>query len=202
MKPVIQQKLHDPSKDIVGDCFRACVASMLELDLERVPEFEEDMRDDDSVQWFYHLIYWCYYVHFTKVEYFKAESSGHVVRPGAYYIVGGTSPRFHGENHAVIYKDGELVHDPHPEGTGIVGTPKHYMYFQYIGRDNTLPWSERNGDKQITEALESCYGILKNVVGSHQGTMGEFGQVYTPNVSKERADEAIKQLEKEAFKNE
>lgn len=41
--------------------------------------------------------------------------------PTGPYIQTGVSPRGDGElRHAVIYKDGHLVHDPHPSGDGIL----------------------------------------------------------------------------------
>ena len=36
----------------------------------------------------------------------------------AYVIVAGMGPR--GRQHATIWRDGQLVHDPHPSGTGLV----------------------------------------------------------------------------------
>ncbi|WP_282638114.1 hypothetical protein [Sphingobacterium thalpophilum] len=40
-----------------------------------------------------------------------------------YYFVTGKSPR--GDfNHIVIYKDGKMVHDPHPSGAGILTEEK------------------------------------------------------------------------------
>lgn len=38
------------------------------------------------------------------------------------YFVWGESPRNENNNHVVIYKNGEMVHDPHPDNTGIKST--------------------------------------------------------------------------------
>lgn len=37
-----------------------------------------------------------------------------------FYIVGGQSPRNPDVNHACIYQNGKLWHDPHPDQTGIL----------------------------------------------------------------------------------
>ena len=39
--------------------------------------------------------------------------------PGMFYILGGISRR--GCGHAVVCKDNQIVHDPSPQKTGIVG---------------------------------------------------------------------------------
>ena len=44
----------------------------------------------------------------------------------SYYIVSGDANR--GYEHAAIYKNGELVHDPNPEGNGL-NNIKHFYFF-------------------------------------------------------------------------
>lgn len=49
--------------------------------------------------------------------------------PGGVFVVGGQSPRFPDGKHAVVMepssdKTWKLVHDPHPDNTGIVGDPE------------------------------------------------------------------------------
>lgn len=38
--------------------------------------------------------------------------------PNCYYMAWGQSPR--GYEHSVLYYNGELAHDPHPDNTGLV----------------------------------------------------------------------------------
>jgi hypothetical protein len=45
MKPIDQEFMHDPEKGIIGDCFRACIASILELDINEVPHFYRDHKE-------------------------------------------------------------------------------------------------------------------------------------------------------------
>lgn len=42
MKPVHCRVLHDPENGKYGDCLRACIASLLELDADDVPHFHHD----------------------------------------------------------------------------------------------------------------------------------------------------------------
>lgn len=99
MIPVMQTKFTDIKKDIHGNCFRACVASLLEIDIEAIPAWE-DMGSDGS---------WAdsYYSFLNQHGY---DASGLMINldwdgdwwnevieatPGVdgYVIVGGTSPR-------------------------------------------------------------------------------------------------------------
>jgi hypothetical protein len=126
MKPVMQTKFTDPEQTVHGNCQAACVASLLDLPLSAVPAFE-DMGDE----WF-GVLYEFLRKHgydYAGTKYtgpshnqfwweFLLESS-----PGidGYFIVGGKSPRaWVTRGHAVIYKDGVLVHDPHPSGAGLL----------------------------------------------------------------------------------
>ena len=85
---------------------QACVASLLELPLEDVPHFPINGQ-------------------FLALErYLKQFDIRPVGLPigtihpyNVYYISTGVSDR--GLRHAVICKDGLMIHDPHPNGTGV-----------------------------------------------------------------------------------
>ena len=108
MKPVDQTKLHDPDNGINGNCMAASLASILELSLSEVPEFE-DMGEQKwwpaLRRWLkslgYHLLAW-------KQEFYMP----------VYFIASGPSPR--GIEHSVVYRGTKMVHDPHPSRAGIV----------------------------------------------------------------------------------
>lgn len=108
MKPVDQTRFGVGE----GNCFSACVASLLEIDLDDVPFFMGADNWDEA------LLEWCdgrgVVVDFSTE--FPAPE-------GACCIVGGRSPRHSETGHAVIMRDGALVHDPHPSRTGIDGDP-------------------------------------------------------------------------------
>ena len=46
MKPVFQTRMHDPDKGIIGNCFRACIASILECGIDDIPKIEEQGMAD------------------------------------------------------------------------------------------------------------------------------------------------------------
>jgi len=117
MKPV-KQTIFGKS---TGNCWAACVASLLEIDLEEVPNF---CAKYDNDRWFAETRKW---LRTRGLEMLMLELSsdvdladlfGHI-----YWIAGGKSPRGR-YNHATIYRGAELVHDPHPDDTGLRGVPK------------------------------------------------------------------------------
>jgi len=110
MKPVDQTKLHDPENGILGNCLAASLASLLELPLSEVPEFEDMMGKSD---WFQALTDWLKELGFTLLEW---REEAWTWLPG-YYLANGISER--GLSHTVVYKGDALAHDPHPSRSGI-----------------------------------------------------------------------------------
>lgn len=106
MKPVDQTTFGHGK----GNCFSACVASVLERRLEDVPYF---MSRGDA--WFEYLVEWCAEQH-IGVEF----STEFPAPPDRHVIIGGVSPRS-GKGHACVALNGEIVHDPHPDRTGLTG---------------------------------------------------------------------------------
>ena len=114
---VMQQERHDPENGQIGDCLRACLASVVGVKLEEVPHIGRNLWPSrDPVEWD------------AAVEKFLAEHGmysfpigvgyKHLLR--GYCLAIGQSPRHPDENHVVVYKDGEFWHDPHPDGGGLV----------------------------------------------------------------------------------
>jgi len=117
MKPVKQTVFGAP----LGNCFAACVASLLEMSIDEMPSLETG--------------------HFTTIwnDWFRQRGIGMAdvkAGSGAYFpgycIASGKSPRGgltpSGRPiiHAVICKDMNLVYDPHPDGGFLDGTPTEY----------------------------------------------------------------------------
>lgn len=114
MKPVQQEKTESGS----GDCFAACIASLLEMPLEEVPNFCAE-----GEEWPINAINWYRGQGFAILEFDYSDQPDSVAIAemkslGGYCIVSGQSSRFDCL-HAVIYKDGELIHDPSPDGGGV-----------------------------------------------------------------------------------
>lgn len=93
-----------------GNCFSACVASLLELPIDVVPYFMEPK------DWFSGFLDWLrprgWWAFATTLV-----AGGKAWYPDCYYIMGGKSPR---GDHAVVARGGEIVHDPHPSRVGLV----------------------------------------------------------------------------------
>lgn len=130
MKPVMQKILHDPANGKMGDCFRACVCSLLEISDENVPNFGEYSSDE----WWKRFTGW-------------ATSKGYAVYWGTfppslkhseYFIATGKSPRFENDNHSVVAKMNDngneliFVHDPNPAGGGIERPYCDYIWLEKV----------------------------------------------------------------------
>jgi hypothetical protein len=96
-----------------GNCFSACVASLLEIQLDSVPYF---MADDE---WFQRFSDWLAPQGLWPVC-FKLDGAW---RPDGLHILSGKSPR-EPENpdalHSVVARHDHIVHDPHPSRGGLL----------------------------------------------------------------------------------
>lgn len=117
MRPVFQTKFGgvDAEPGEKGDCFAACVASILELPLEEVPNFcESDYWHKDVNEWL-------------------AERGLALltINDGAWKLcdwpmdwdttwVIGSGLGARGHRHSVVYQGDRMVHDPYPDGDGVV----------------------------------------------------------------------------------
>lgn len=108
MKPV-DQTVFAPGK---GNCFSACVASILEVGTDEVPFFMVDAAWKDL------FLDWC-----GERRLVVDFSSGFPAPLGEFYIANGISPRGDTRGHSVVMRDGHVVHDPHPDRTGLAGKP-------------------------------------------------------------------------------
>lgn len=111
MKPVDQTTFGCPG----GNCFSACVASLLGLPIADVPYFMGELDEPGHI-WAERLDAWLaprnlYALHFETADPKK------VLWPDGFYILVGKSPR---GDHAVVARKGEMVHDPHPTRAGLV----------------------------------------------------------------------------------
>ncbi len=118
MTRVKQSKLYAPDGIHNGDCLAACLASLLDLPLWMVPPFEQMFGRSD---WRVRVGEWLR--RFFDMDLERAE--GHPTNPDGelailpeFYIANGPAAR--GVYHSVIYRNGELVHDPHPSNGGLL----------------------------------------------------------------------------------
>lgn len=130
-----------------GDCYSACVASLLELRLEQVPNFHDLMQHEDA-EWGYVVSkwlrawgYWHIIVSWTP----EFDEDTHAYGTGP-YILSGRSPRID-SYHAVIAERGGIVHDPSPDGGGLRKPTEKYPWYvevlvpyDYTGRSRDQVW--------------------------------------------------------------
>lgn len=116
-----------------GNCQSAVMASLLNMELPDIPWFAEGLvvdgkelensaeifndRIDEFLEQFDLALYW--YEDSPEIQRYIREDFHNLA-----YQVSGKSPR--GFEHVVIYINGEMVHDPHPEGGGVI--PKYYGF--------------------------------------------------------------------------
>jgi hypothetical protein len=136
MIPIHQTRLGtvtDPDYKNIGNCFVACIASILEKPLEIFPDYVEAItvcQGERQLAWNYHWV---------EISNFLAENfnlgmlevstnldSLNTLFHECFYIATGTSIR--NSIHAVVYKGHEMVHDPHPSGDGLIDI-KWHLYF-------------------------------------------------------------------------
>ena len=115
MKPVRQTIFGKPD----GNCFQACVASLLEVPLEEVPSFTE--------KWWLELEAWLESRGLAPLLLTWPLAKGSYFCLDTHYIACGLAGR--GLRHSVIYKNQELIHDPHPDNTGLVEEPDTVILF-------------------------------------------------------------------------
>lgn len=115
MIPMDQTLFLDENGKDIGNCYIACMASLLERPIGAIPNFVDDYED---WEWFDRCRRWCREelgMDILAID-FNASSPDFKLH-GFWIAVGETE--FSECNHAVIYYDDNMVHDPHPRKGGI-----------------------------------------------------------------------------------
>ena len=115
MKPV-KQLIFKTDNNGVGDCLRACVASILEFSIEDVPNFIEWEQGNGEYLTVLNDFLGAYGYKALNVWFADWDDPTNWKPPG-YHMIYGYSER--GIKHAVVGFQGEMVFDPHPDGTGL-----------------------------------------------------------------------------------
>lgn len=124
MIPAMCRVSHKPDERQYGDCVRACIATILELDTEAVPHFAHDDPDGitlaNRVRSYLmpsHTIYAVAYPGDTTMaellEYIGEQNPG-----ATYMLFGGTVD---GGNHVVVCQDAKVAHNPAWYGCSLIG---------------------------------------------------------------------------------
>lgn len=135
MKAVFQSDQSMLVKRETGDCFRACVASLLEWPLDTVPHFFQGQRVGAAISpqretamqdWFGQLG-----LGFVTIP-IQADTPGQAMAvfgnryPSLYYILVGQS--WKGINHAVVCRGTYMAHDPARPGMGLTGPQSNGVF--------------------------------------------------------------------------
>lgn len=97
-----------------GNCVAACIASILELPIDRMPNFH-------GGHWYAHWADWLAPANLTLTEVPLPDHGTTPLR--GYSIIAGDSPR-NPVLHAVVALDSERVWDPHPRRDMGIGTTR------------------------------------------------------------------------------
>lgn len=95
-----------------GNCFSACIASLLELSIDDVPYFMGDFSEPDDGEWFNRLNDWLRPRGFVAL-FFLYQSLADFP---SLCVLGGASSR---GPHSCVGRRGEIVWDPHPSRSGL-----------------------------------------------------------------------------------
>lgn len=128
MKPVNQTILHDPENGLVGNCFQAAVASVLELPLELIPHFVKDHPGEGS-EWWIAFLEWLEPQGLYAVNYGTTYEDGTPLLDGTirgWHLMGGESPR--DNHHSVVGWNGKMIFDPHPSRDGLSKVTEHVLF--------------------------------------------------------------------------
>lgn len=114
-----------------GNCFQACLATVLGVDLEDVPNWNsyKDDSDDAITDWFQPYQAWAHSLGFHLLM-IRFEEGG---LPKIPMIATGNSPR--GLNHSVVVIGDFLYHDPHPSRHGLLEDGKPWEYIVFVALD-------------------------------------------------------------------
>lgn len=114
MKPVMQTRYGYPD----GNCFAACIASILELELDQVPVISS-ADDDHWTRW----QAWLRERGLMMITWPLHDPEGNLMwTPWGYGLLActppgadrGDAPEDRSVGHSVVVYEGEVVHDPHP----------------------------------------------------------------------------------------
>ncbi len=130
MKPVTQTSF----TSVGGNCFRACLASLLEIPLTSIPDSVVSHGNLAARRAF--LAKYGLALVFRRT---KVGADWGWIPPTAYHLISGPSPRGHEKTHACVGYGGKLVFDPHPSRLGLAGTERRIGLFIVLNPVDVLP---------------------------------------------------------------
>lgn len=130
MKPVFQTEIGGGR----GNCVSACVASILELSIEGVPNFR--LLSDNPEQVWIEMQSWLSKRGLCAIRFPAELDKIWTIPTGTHCILTGNSPNFDNLLHAVVGyvkdKEWKIVHDPNPSQLGLKGDPHLVTFFSVV----------------------------------------------------------------------
>ena len=112
----IDQTIFDVGK---GNCFAACIASILEIPINDVIHFP----NGDCSNWREIINDWLKEKDMFFIDLIlPGDMRDEQIKYWGYHIIMGDSPRCGDIRHAVVGYKGEIIFDPHPSRSGLLGT--------------------------------------------------------------------------------
>ncbi len=129
MKPTDMTILHDPDNGYYGDCQRACIASLLEIDINEIPHFYETGNDSEFFKSLNRYLATQGLVHVETMP-IDFKLSQYRNKGNLYHMIYGETVR--GSQHAIVALNGEIIHDPHPDKAGLDKSKKDDWHYAFL----------------------------------------------------------------------
>lgn len=149
-----------------GNCFATCVAMLLDMDVQDVPNFCHGDEED----WHSRFRHWL-----RARGYMCFLTSGPMENVDSAYIASGPGPR--GRRHSVVIQpteEGDIIYDPHPSDEGLIEVQEYEYILRFMGLRGsfTRPWQnqwhewmEAAVDAFKDEEVQVAFDILNCCIG-------------------------------------
>lgn len=114
-----------------GNCFEASIASILEIPIEQVPDFQST---NDAGPWMDEFNEWLRLFGLQAVHLEPAERNMELVRDCCCEAT-IRSPRMYWLYHSVVVKNGVVIHDPHPSKESLGKAEKLIAVLAFVAID-------------------------------------------------------------------
>lgn len=154
MQRLVQTRTHDREAGVMGNCWVTCLASILEVPADHLPDWQyeynlllkeykragkEIVREEiEDYSWSRHYERVCAWLRekfdlgLLEIVASPELELGMISHDSCLHIANGKSPR--GFEHAVVMLGEDMIHDPHPDGGGLVSEPSSYTYLVSLGQ--------------------------------------------------------------------
>lgn len=131
MIPVHCRVKHDPENGKYGDCVRACIASILELDAEKVPHFYDAGRTGEEAiplirDWLATMDLAAFFSSYPgEIPLDDLLAFQEAQNPQCIYMLFGSTVS---GDHVAIYEGGKFIHDAAWYRLPLIGPPSNGMW--------------------------------------------------------------------------